>query len=91
MTKIMKVLDKGVPGGKGKKAEPSKVLQRFSVDANEIVASDPERFVIVDDATPHDEDIQGNPVRARDKPAKFVKNPAAGESGALPLKEDETE
>lgn len=90
MTKIMKVLDKGVPGGKGKKAEPQKVLERFSVDAHEIVASDPERFEIVADETQHDEDIQGNPTKAAARPRKFVKNPAAGESGVV-LTADETE
>jgi hypothetical protein len=83
MVAILKVLDKGHPGDKKEKipASPSKVLERFSVDAHEIVASDPQRFEIVDAETPHDEDIQGNPVKAAKKPPKYVKNPAAGDSG----------
>jgi hypothetical protein len=52
MVAILKVLDKGEPAGKGKKASPAKVLERHSVDANEIVASDPERFSIVDPRLP---------------------------------------
>lgn len=96
MTKIVKVLDKGGEDhthdkeGKvtGKVAVPGKVMLRHAVDANEIVASDPERFEILadNDETPHDEDILGNAVRApRGKKAKAPKAPkgkgkAAGDS-----------
>lgn len=91
MVAIVKVLDKGEPAGKGKKGQPAKVLERHSIDANEIVASDPDRFSIVDPETPHDEDIQGNPVKASAKPPKYVKNPAAGESGVSSLASEDNE
>lgn len=63
MTKIVKVLDKG--GQDGKVKAPRKVLERYALDAREIVNSDPERFEILEDGdeTPIDQDLLGNAVR----------------------------
>jgi hypothetical protein len=83
MSKIVKVLDKG--GEKEKDANgktfttPRKVLQRYSLDAAEIVASNPDRFELVDDETPHDEDLLGNPVRRGRKKAEAAESDTKGE------------
>lgn len=61
MPTIMKVLDKGDL----KRGEPRKVLARFSLDANELVTQQPERFSIVSSDTPHQEDEMGDPVGGR--------------------------
>lgn len=90
MTKIVKVLDKGGEDNTHDKdgnvtdktvSAPKKVLQRHAVDAQEIVASDPDRFEILadDDETPIDEDVLGNPVKPKKRKAsaRGKKAPAA--------------
>jgi len=66
MPRVFKVLDKGEDGN------GAEILERYHVDAAEIVASEPKRFQILpdDDQRPATQDLMGAPIRSRRNPKR---------------------